>query len=257
MIQRLQRREGRRQALGLQLEDLLGRPPSVSRCRPRSSSHTPAGSEPPSSPAAAADTTTCPPCATAAIRAAPRTSTPASPATVRDASPQSMPIRTRTPGRPLMGDQRPLHPDRRARTRPRRGEHRRKLTTPAAGFLAAMHGQARPDQPPIISQHPRIRVPQPLPHRGRILDVGEQERQRLRGHQPGLLIEMDANRIGQKTTGLRNSRGQTIIRPPPLRPPDPVSGPAAATSPTSPISAPRAAMLPGEPHRRLCGFSHE
>ena len=73
-----------------------GRPPSVSRCRPRSSSHTPAGSEPPSSPAAAADTTTCPPCATAVIRAAPRTSTPASPAAVRDASPQSMPIRTRT-----------------------------------------------------------------------------------------------------------------------------------------------------------------
>ena len=39
---------------------------------------------------------------------------------------------------------------------------------------------------------------------------------------PGLLIEVDANRIGQKTTGLRNPRGQTIIRPPPLRPPDPV-----------------------------------
>ena len=49
-------------------------------------------------------------------------------------------------------------------------------------FLAAMSGQALPDQPVMIGQHPRPRVPQPRHHRGGTLDVGEQERERLRGH---------------------------------------------------------------------------
>ena len=69
-----------------------GRLTSFSRCRPRSASHTPSGSAPTSSRAAAADTTTWPPCA-AAIRLASCTS---SPAAVWEASPQWIPIRTRT-----------------------------------------------------------------------------------------------------------------------------------------------------------------
>ncbi len=47
-----------------------GRPRSFSRCTPRSASAAPGGSQPRTSTAAASDTSTCPPCATAATRAA-------------------------------------------------------------------------------------------------------------------------------------------------------------------------------------------
>ena len=150
-----------------------------------------------------------------------------------DAHPHPHPL----PGRPRMRPQRPLHLDRRIHTGPRRGEHRENPIALAGDFLAAMRGQGRPDQPVMIGQHPRPRVPQPRRHRGGTLDVGEQERERLRGHSPTLPIEVDANRTGQKATGLLPS-GANIIRPP-LD-----AEPGAATPP---ISAPPAAMLPGEP----------
>jgi len=50
--------------------------------------------------------------------------------------------------------------------------------------LSAMRGQARPEQPAMIGRHPRRRLPQPLYHRGRILDAGEREHEHLRGYQP-------------------------------------------------------------------------
>ncbi len=73
-----------------------GRPRSFSRCTPRSVSAAPGGSESRTSAAAVSDTSTCPPCATAATRAARCTSRPTSPAPVCAASPVWMPIRTRT-----------------------------------------------------------------------------------------------------------------------------------------------------------------
>ena len=73
-----------------------GRPRSFSRCTPRSASAAPGGSQSRTSTAAASDTSTCPPQATAATRAARCTSSPTSPAAVRSASPQWIPIRTRT-----------------------------------------------------------------------------------------------------------------------------------------------------------------
>jgi len=59
-----------------------------------------------------------------------------------------------------------------------------KLIALGVDFLAAMRGQDRPDQSAITGQHSRVRVTQPLPYRGRTLDVGEQEREHRRGHQP-------------------------------------------------------------------------
>ena len=73
-----------------------GRPRSFSRWLPRSASAAPGGSQPRTSAAAASDTSTCPPWATAATRAARCTSRPTSPVGVRAASPQWIPIRTRT-----------------------------------------------------------------------------------------------------------------------------------------------------------------
>jgi hypothetical protein len=51
--------------------------------------------------------------------------------------------------------------------------------------------------------------PQPLHHRGGTLDVGEQERERLRGHGPKLLIKVDVKRTGQKADGLLNRPAPT------------------------------------------------
>ena len=73
-----------------------GRPRSFSRWLPRSASAAPSGSPSRTSTAAASDTSTCPPWPTAATRAARCTSRPTSPAAVCAASPQWMPIRTRT-----------------------------------------------------------------------------------------------------------------------------------------------------------------
>ena len=73
-----------------------GRPRSFSRCRPRSAMRAPAGGGSGSRAAVAAESTTWPPCATAAIRAARCTSRPTKPTAVRDASPEWMPMRTRT-----------------------------------------------------------------------------------------------------------------------------------------------------------------
>ena len=73
-----------------------GRPRSFSRCTPRSVSAAPSGSQSRTSAAAVSDTSTCPPYPTAATRAARCTSRPTSPAAVCSASPQWMPIRTRT-----------------------------------------------------------------------------------------------------------------------------------------------------------------
>jgi hypothetical protein len=97
VLQRPQRRERSRQALPLQLEDLLG-PAHVLQ---------PVQAQIPQPHAGRQRTGQQPrrrgrhhhlaPCATAAIRAAQCTSSPTSPATVREASPQWIPIRARTP----------------------------------------------------------------------------------------------------------------------------------------------------------------
>jgi hypothetical protein len=73
-----------------------GRPRSFSRWLPRSASAAPGGSPSRTSTAAACDTSTCPPYPVPATRAARCTSSPTTPEAVRTASPQWMPIRTRT-----------------------------------------------------------------------------------------------------------------------------------------------------------------
>jgi hypothetical protein len=77
-----------------------GRPRSFSRWTPRSRSVAPGGSESRTRAAAVSERTTCPPCATAASRAARWTSRPTKPVAVLDASPVYIPIRTRTPSPP-------------------------------------------------------------------------------------------------------------------------------------------------------------
>jgi len=56
---------------------------------------------------------------------------------------------------------------------------------------------------------PRPGVPQPLKHRGGTLKVGEQEPDRLRGHQPRASRRGDAHRTGWKSTGLLNRAART------------------------------------------------
>jgi hypothetical protein len=60
-----------------------------------------------------------------------------------------------------------------------------------------MPGQARPDQSAITGR------------RGRTPEAGEPEHQRLRGHQPRPLIQIDANRIGQEPVGLLHRAART------------------------------------------------
>ncbi len=73
-----------------------GRPRSFSRWAPRSLSAAPGGRESRTRAAAVSDNSTCPPCATAATRAARWTSRPTRPVAVVVASPVCTPIRTRT-----------------------------------------------------------------------------------------------------------------------------------------------------------------
>jgi hypothetical protein len=112
------------------------------------------------------------------------------------------------PARPRMRHQRSLHPDRRVRTGPRRGEHRGKPVTLGADLCVGMRGQARPDQPVMIGRHPAYPSP---------------------------------SRCHNAADPARSANN--IIRPPPPGSRTRQAEPGAAT----PISAPRAATPPDEP----------
>jgi hypothetical protein len=159
-----------------------GRPRSFSRWLPRSASAAPGGSPSRTSTAAACDTSTCPPYPVPATRAARCTSRPTTPEAVRTASPQWMPIRTRTrsPARPRLVLDGLLHFQRRRHASPRRGERREERIPLRIDLPTVVRGQRRPDQRMMTGQHLRVDiVPQPPEQRRRALNVGEQERESL------------------------------------------------------------------------------
>jgi hypothetical protein len=65
----------------------------------------------------------------------------------------------------------------------------------------------------MIRWHSLVRVPQRLPHRSGTLDVCEEGRERLRSHQPRLLVEVDADRTGRKSHRPPQPSSVNIIRP--------------------------------------------
>jgi hypothetical protein len=82
------------------------------------------------------------------------------------------------PGRPRMGRQCPLDLQR-AQHRLLGAAERGKERVPLGiDLMPGMGGDSRPDQPPVLTQHLRIPVPQHPDQPRRPLDIGEQERHR-------------------------------------------------------------------------------
>ena len=161
-----------------------GRPRSFSRWIPRSRSVVPGGSESRTRAAAVSERTTCPPCATAASRAARWTSRPTKPVAVLDASPVYIPIRTRTcspPGQVHAARARCISIAA-ATQADRRREHGEERVPLGIHFLTVVIGKTRPDQRVVVGKDPRVLAfPQALQQRRRALDVGEEKRESLHG----------------------------------------------------------------------------
>ena len=85
---------------------------------------------------------------------------------------------------PRVGKERPLHLDRRCNAGTRRREHREERVPLSVNLLAAVRAKARSDQPMMISQYIRVRVPKARQQDRGTLDISEQEGERLRGQQP-------------------------------------------------------------------------
>ena len=81
----------------------------------------------------------------------------------------------RRAGRPLVARQRPLDLHRAQHGLLRPGERDKKSIPLRVHLMTAMHGDRRPNQPPMLSQHLRIAFPQRLDQPRRPLDVREQE----------------------------------------------------------------------------------
>ena len=88
-------------------------------------------------------------------------------------------------GGPGVGPQCALHVDRRGHAGARRREHREERVALGVHLLTVVRVQAGPDDPVVIGQHPGVGVPELPQHRRGALDVGEQERQRLHSRRPG------------------------------------------------------------------------
>jgi hypothetical protein len=85
---------------------------------------------------------------------------------------------------PRVGKERPLHLDRRCNAGTRRSEHREERVPLGVNLLAAVRAKARSDQPMMISQYLRVRVPKARQQGRGTLDIGEQKGERLRGQEP-------------------------------------------------------------------------
>ena len=182
--------------------------PEAAQRRPRPGGPRPRGVR------TASETTTWPPCATAAIRAARLMSSPTSRRRTPIASPACRPIRTRTspPCRPWLGGERALGLDR-GRERPRRrsskttknespsvlpARDRRARRTPPAGSPRGARGRA------VYAARPR-RVEQAR----RALDVGEQEGERAGGARrpPRSVISARADSVDRRGGASRPRAG--------------------------------------------------
>ena len=83
---------------------------------------------------------------------------------------------------PLAGFEGPLHFDHRRCACLRRREHGEKTVALGADLLAVVGGQARPDDPVVLSKDLGIRALPQAPKQGcRAFNVGEQEGKSLRG----------------------------------------------------------------------------
>jgi hypothetical protein len=85
-------------------------------------------------------------------------------------------------GGPLVGFEGPLHFDHRRCACPRRREHGKKTVTLGADLLPLVGGQARSDDPMVLSEDVAIRALPQAPEQGcRAFNVCEQEGESLRG----------------------------------------------------------------------------
>ena len=167
-----------------------GGPRSFSRCRPRSLRAAPAGIGSRSSAAAVAESTTWPPWAVAAMRAARWTSRPTRPCRClgRLAGMDAHPDADRLTVGPWVRPERPLHLDGRGHARAGRGEHREERVALGVDLPAAVRGQPGTDQPVVRGEDLRVRIAQALQQRRRALDVGEEKSERQRGQRPEAFI---------------------------------------------------------------------
>ena len=85
---------------------------------------------------------------------------------------------------PRVGKKRPLHLDRRGNAGTRRREHGEERITLSVNLLAAVRGEARPDQPMMIGKYLRVPVAQARQQRRGALDISEEKGERLRSQQP-------------------------------------------------------------------------
>ena len=84
---------------------------------------------------------------------------------------------------PRVGKERPLHLDRRGNAGTRRREHGEERITLGVNLLAAVRGEARPDQPMMIGKYLRVPVAQAHQQRRGALDISEEKGERLRSQQ--------------------------------------------------------------------------
>ena len=96
-------------------------------------------------------------------------------------------------GWPRVRNERPLHLNRRSHASPRRGEYREERVALRVDLLAAMRGEAGPDQPMVVGENLRVRIAQALQQRRGTLDVSEEKGERLRSHRPEAPCEVDTD----------------------------------------------------------------
>jgi hypothetical protein len=89
---------------------------------------------------------------------------------------------------PRVRQERQLRLDGRSGAGTRRGEHGEERVALGVDFLAVMRRQRQAQEPVVMSQHIRVRVPEPLKHRGGTLDVSEEEGERLGGQGLGFRV---------------------------------------------------------------------
>ena len=188
VVQRLQRREGRGQAVGHQLEDLLGpaevlQPVQAKVPERRAGRHGVAqqggrGGGEHDLPAVRDRRN--------AGRAVHVQADQADGGLSRLAGMHAHPDADFPAGRPPVRAQRPLHLDRRGDARAGRREDREEGVALGVDLPAVMPVQPGPDDPVVIGEDLRVSIAQALQHRGGTLDVSEEEGERLRGQQLGL-----------------------------------------------------------------------
>jgi hypothetical protein len=99
---------------------------------------------------------------------------------------------------PRVRHERQLHLDGRGGAGTRRGEHGEERVALGVDFLAVVRRQHPTEKPVVIRQDTRVRVSEPLKHRGGTLDVSEEEGERLRGQGLGFPCDLNTACAGRE-----------------------------------------------------------